>query len=144
MPDFHVQKYSMTNRKLEKCLHIVNMEKKLSCREISLHKNAETNLFCHNLCFFRATYVLLPISLFCHEICIVTINAHLRGENIEPKIVSVKKKGQISGMGCYSAEDLMMSSQCCNLTEASHLHTNILQLFSSKYLNILVCSVLSK
>ena len=69
------------NRQLEKCLHLVDMEKNLS-----------------QFMLFFATSVLLPITLFCREIYFVAVYAHLRGENIEPKNVSVEKKGQISSM----------------------------------------------
>ena len=42
----------MKNCQLEKCLHMLNMEKNLSCGDIFPHENVETNLFCRNFCCF--------------------------------------------------------------------------------------------
>ena len=60
--------------------------------------NVGTNQFCHNLRFLVAKYALLQFTLFCRKICSVGIYALLHGEKLKPKVVSVEKKGQISGM----------------------------------------------
>ena len=48
--------------------------------------------------FLVAKSALLQITLFCGKIFSVAIYAFLRGEKLKPKIVSVEKKGQISGV----------------------------------------------
>ena len=62
------------------------MEKNLSKRGI----------FPHAKCGQKS--VLSQFNFFSCKICSVAIYALLRGEKLKPKIVSVEKKGQISGM----------------------------------------------
>ena len=69
-----------------------NVETNLSCGEICPQEKRWNNLFCHNLCCFVEKLVLLPFTLFCRNLRVFA------WREIEPKIVSVEKKGQISGM----------------------------------------------
>ena len=50
------------------------------------------------LCCFVAKSVLSQFTLFCREICFVAIYSLFVWRKIEPKIVLVEKKRQISGM----------------------------------------------
>ena len=74
----HVEILYMTNRQLEKCLHMVNIQKHLPCGEMwrkicHVEKylymvNVETNLFGHKLCCFVGKSVLFPFMQFSREI----------------------------------------------------------------------------
>ena len=64
----------MTNCQLEKCLNIVNMEKNLSCVEISPHEKCEDKLdlsqfmmFCRKICFVTVYVVLSRFTRFCMQ-----------------------------------------------------------------------------
>ena len=100
MTDCHVKKIYH----LEKALHMINLEQNVLCREMwrnlscgemfpldrLLHMNKLT-FFCCKICFV-AVYAVLSRNLFCRD-----LRAFV-WRKVEPKIVLLEKKRQISGM----------------------------------------------
>ena len=125
MTDCHVEKFlHKRNLKkiyhIEKVLHMINVEqnvlcgemwRNLSCGEMFAHdrflhmrnEKCQANVLC-------AKSVLSQFTLFCREICFVTIYALFVWRKIEPKIVLVEKKRQISGM-LRASVNLVFSSR---------------------------------
>ena len=76
----------MTNCQLEKCLHMVKMEKNLSCGEISPPEK------CGHKCVLSQSMFFLR-NLFCYNL------GAFAWRKINPTFLRVENKGQMSGMG---------------------------------------------